>query len=207
MGICVVNWAAYWNSGIDEIWLVFAYGIYDITGDLLLASIIYTIGSTAITPALGEEFLKSLPSIVAFFVVIQRDRNSEHKRKGLLGNELGGFLFGMIIGIMFEIIELISYLFFTIYSGGGTFDIYLQVTFRNWAPIHILGGAVGGFAAGRAERLRYERGEENLPMKTQVIKFIKRFTPLWLIPVTIHFLYNSSGVWVYLIVLAINGDM
>ena len=207
IGICVVNWAAYWNSGIDNIWLIFALAIYDLTGDLLLASIIYAIGSMAITPALGEEFLKSLPSIIAFFVVLQRDRNSEHKRKGLLGNELGGFLFGMIIGIMFEIIELMYYLLMTISTGGGTFGIYLQVTVRNFAPIHILGGAVGGFAAGRAERLRYERGEENLPMRTQIIKFIKRFVPLWLIPVSIHFLWNSSSIWIYLIILAINGDM
>lgn len=207
IGICVVNWAAFWNSGINDIWLIYAYMIYELTGDILLASIIYTIGATAITPALGEEFLKSLPSIIAFFVVLQRDRNTERKRKGLLGNELGGFLFGLIIGITFEILELMYYLVMTILSGGGAFDIYLQVTVRNFAPIHILGGAAGGFAAGRAERLRYERGEENLPMKTQIMKFIKRFLPLWLIPVSIHFLWNSSSVWIFLIVIAINGDM
>ncbi len=207
IGVCVINWAAYWNTGLGEIWYIFAIGVYDLTGNELLASVIYVIGASAITPALGEEFLKSLPSIIAFFVVLQRDKNPEQKRKGLLGNELGGFLFGLIIGITFEIIELLYYLLFTMLSGGGTFAIYLQVTARNWAPIHILGGAMGGFAAGRAERLRYERGEENLPMSNQIMNFIKRFTPLWLIPVSIHFLWNSSNVWIFLFILAVGGGM
>ncbi|TFG25652.1 MAG: hypothetical protein EU529_00130 [Promethearchaeota archaeon] len=207
IGICVINWAAYWNTGLDSIWLIFASWIYILSDNLLLGTIIYTVGASAITPAFTEEFLKSFPSIIAFFVVLQRDRNLEEKRKGLLGNELGGFLFGLVIGITFEILELIYYLLITISSGGGAFDIYFQVTVRDFSPLHILGGAIGGFAAGRAERLRYERGEEDLPMKIQIINFIKRFLPLWLIPVSIHFLWNSSSVWIYLIILAIDGDI
>ncbi len=210
MGICVVNFAAYWNSGIGELWFLAANGVYYFTRDEILAVVIYNVGAIGITPALGEEFLKSLPSILAFFIVLQRNRNSEQKGKGMLGNELNGFLFGMIIGITFEIIELISYLGYTILYGGNAFDlyfdIYLQVTIRNWAPIHILGGSIGGFAAGRAERLRFERGEENHPMGSQFIKFLKRFIPLWLIPVSIHFLWNSSSVWILLYVSTINAQ-
>ncbi len=207
IGVCVITWAAHWNTALGEIWYIFAIAIYNLTGDELLATVIYVIGASAITPALSEEFLKSLPSIIAFFVVLQRDKNPEQKRKGLLGNELGGFLFGLIIGITFEIIELMYYLLPAILSGGGTFPIYLQVTVRNWAPVHILGGAMGGFAAGRAERLRFERGEENLPMSNQIMNFIKRFVPLWLIPVSIHFLWNSSSVWIFLIFLAFGGSL
>ena len=206
MGICVINFAAYWNTGIDYIWYIAAVGVLFFTKDEILASVIYLVGAIAITPAFVEEFLKSFPSILAFFMVLQRNRNSEQKGKGMLGNELNGFLFGMIIGITFEILELISYLISTIVSGGGAFDIYLQVTIRNWAPIHILGGAFGGFAAGRAERLRFEQGEENLPMGNQFIKFLKRFIPLWLIPVSIHFLWNSSSVWIILYVYTINAQ-
>ncbi|MFX0186471.1 MAG: hypothetical protein ACFE8A_01915 [Candidatus Hodarchaeota archaeon] len=206
MGICVINFAAYWNSGIDYIWYIAAIGVLIFTKDEILASVIYVVGAIAITPAFVEEFLKAFPSILAFFVVLQRNRNSEQKGKGMLGNELNGFLFGMIIGITFEILELISYLISTIVSGGGAFDIYLQVTIRNWAPIHILGGSLGGFAAGRAERLRFERGEENLPMGNQFKKFLKRFIPLWLIPVSIHFLWNSSSVWIILYVYSINAQ-
>jgi hypothetical protein len=206
MGICVINFAAYWNTGVDYIWNIVAIGVLFFTKDVILASVIYVVGATAITPALVEEFLKSFPSILAFFVVLQRNRTSEQKGKGMLGNELNGFLFGMIIGITFEILELIYYLVITMLAGGGASGIYLQVTVRNWAPIHILGGAVGGFAAGRAERLRFERGEENLPMKNQIITFLKRFIPLWLIPVSIHFLWNSSYVWIILYVYSINAQ-
>ncbi|MFX0139336.1 MAG: PrsW family glutamic-type intramembrane protease [Candidatus Hodarchaeota archaeon] len=208
IGICVINFAAYWNSGIDNFWLIFAVGIYFFTKDELLTVVIYYIGASAITPALVEEFLKSFPSILAFFVVLQRNRKSKEKGRGLLGNELNGFLFGMIIGISFEILELIYYLQLSfLYGGRGLelyFLLYTQVTIRNWAPIHILGGSIGGFAAGRAERLRFERGEENLPMKNQILKFLKRFIPLWLIPVSIHFLWNSSYVWVLLYLYIIN---
>ncbi len=206
MGICVINFAAYWNTGIDYIWNIAAIGVLFFTKDEILASVIYIVGAIAITPAFVEEFLKSFPSILAFFIVLQRNRNPEQKGKGMLGNELNGFLFGMIIGITFEILELISYLISTIVSGGGALDIYLQVTIRSWAPIHILGGAIGGFAAGRAERLRFERGEENLPMGNQFIKFLKRFIPLWLIPVSIHFLWNSSSIWIIFYVYTINAQ-
>ncbi|TFG23996.1 MAG: zinc-ribbon domain-containing protein [Promethearchaeota archaeon] len=206
IGICVVNFAAYWNSGIMDLWLLAANGVYFVTGDEILASVYYYVGAYGITPALGEEFLKSLPSILAFFIVLQRNSNSEQKGKGMLGNELNGFLFGLIIGITFEILELISYLGFTVLYGGNAFDIYIQVTIRDWAPIHILGGSIGGFAAGRAERLRFERGEENHPMGSQFIKFLKRFTPLWLIPVSIHFLWNSSSIWILLYVYTINAQ-
>ena len=202
LGICVINFAAYWNSGIDNFWLIAATGIYLFTKDDILTTVIYYIGATAITPALVEEFLKSFPSILAFFVVLQRNRNSKEKGRGMLGNELNGFLFGMIIGITFEILELVYYLQLSFLYGGSElelyFFIYTQVTIRNWAPIHILGGSIGGFAAGRAERLRFERGEENLPMKNQILTFLKRFIPLWLIPVSIHFLWNSSTIWIWL---------
>ncbi|TFG01381.1 MAG: zinc-ribbon domain-containing protein [Promethearchaeota archaeon] len=206
IGICVLNFAAYWNSGIMDLWLLAANGVYYFTKDEILAVVFYNVGAIGITPAFVEEFLKSLPSILAFFIVLQRKRNSEQKGKGMLGNELNGFLFGLIIGITFEILELISYLGFTILYGGNAFDIYLQVTIRNWAPIHILGGSIGGFAAGRAERLRFERGEENHPMGSQFIKFLKRFIPLWLIPVSIHFLWNTSSVWILLYVYTINAQ-
>jgi len=204
MGICVITWAAYWNTGIFSIWMAIAIIFFLFTRNELGAAIIYTVGAYAITPALVEEFNKSLPSILAFFVVLQRDGDSEKKRKGMLGNELNGFLIGILIGLMFEAIETASYIVFTVISGGTALDVYLQVTLRNWGPIHILGGALGGYAAGKAERLRFELGEENLPTKLQIKKFIKRFIPIWLIPVSLHFLWNSSGVWIYLIFIAIN---
>ena len=204
LGVCVINWAAYWNTGIDSIWLAIGVLIILLTGDELLGVIIYTIGAYAITPALVEEFNKSLPSILAFFVVLQRSDNPEVKKKGMLGNELNGFLIGILIGLAFESIETAGYIVSTILSGGTAFDIYLQVTLRNWGPIHILGGALGGYAAGRAERLRFELKEENLPSKLQIKNFLKRFVPIWLIPVTLHFLWNSVAVWIFLIFLAIN---
>ncbi len=207
LGVCVINWASFWNSGLDVLWLAAAMNYYILTNDIFWASVIYAIGAYAVTPALVEEFLKSLPFILAYFVILQRNRNSEQKGKGMLGNELNGFLLGILIGIVFEIIELSSYVISTIVLGGSTIDIYRQVTIRNWAPIHIMGAAIGGFAAGRAERLRFELGEENLPMKTQVKKFLKRFLPFWFIPVLMHFTWNSSGIWIFLIVLAVNGDM
>ncbi|MFX1260077.1 MAG: PrsW family glutamic-type intramembrane protease, partial [Promethearchaeota archaeon] len=206
MGICVTNFAAYWNTGIMMIWIVTASGVYFFTNNELLTAVIYTVGAIAITPAFVEEFLKSLPSILAFFVVLQRNRDRKQKGKGILGNELNGFLFGIMIGLAFEIVELISYLVMTILSGGNIFDIYTQVAVRSLVPLHIFGGAVGGYAAGRAERLRFERGEENLPMKNQIINFLKRFIPFWLIPVSIHFLWNSSSVWIFLYVYSINAQ-
>ncbi|TFG27645.1 MAG: zinc ribbon domain-containing protein [Promethearchaeota archaeon] len=204
LGICVINWAAYWNTGIDSVWLAIAVLITVFTGDELIGMIIYAIGAYAITPALVEEFNKSLPSILAFFVVLQRNAKPEEKRKGMLGNELNGFLIGILIGLAFESIETAGYIVITIISGGSAFDIYLQVTLRNWGPIHILGGALGGYAAGRAERLRFELREENLPTKQQIKNFIKRFVPIWLIPVSLHFLWNSVAVWIFLIFLAFN---
>ena len=204
MGVCVITWAAYWNTGIDSIWLAIGVFIILLTGDEFLGVIIYTIGAYAITPALVEEFNKSLPSILAFFVVLQRNSDPEKKRKGMLGNELNGFLIGILIGLAFESIETAGYIVSTIISGGTAFDIYLQVTLRNWGPIHILGGALGGYAAGRAERLRFELKEENLPTKLQLKNFIKRFIPIWLIPVSMHFSWNSIGVWIFLIFLATN---
>ncbi len=204
MGICVITWAAYWNTGIFSFWMAIAIIFYLFTGNELGATIIFAVGAYAITPALVEEFNKSLPSILAFFVVLQRGKNPEQKNKGMLGNEMNGFLIGILIGLTFEAIETASYIVFTILSGGTALDVYLQVTLRNWGPIHILGGALGGYAAGKAERLRFELGEEILPMKLQIKKFIKRFIPIWLIPVSLHFLWNSSGVWIYLIFMAIN---
>lgn len=206
MGVCVITWAAYWNTGIFTIWLVIAVFYFAITGNELGALVIFAVGAYAITPALVEEFNKSLPSILAFFVVLQRGNNSENKRKGMLGNELNGFLIGILIGLAFESIETASYIVSTILAGGTPLDVYLQVTLRNWGPIHILGGALGGYAAGKAERLRFELGEENLPMRLQIKKFLKIFIPVWLIPVSLHFLWNSSGVWIYLIFLAINNQ-
>lgn len=204
MGTCVITWVAYWNTGIDSFWLILANIIYYLTDNIYLASIIYYIGATAITPALVEEFFKSLPCILAFFVVLKRNRNSEQKGKGMLGNELQGFLIGLLIGITFESIETAHYLVFVISSGGDLFDIYIQVAVRSWAPIHVLGGALGGYAAGKAERLRFENNEENLPMSNQIKKFIKRFVPIWLIPVSMHFLWNSSFVWLLIIYMYTN---
>lgn len=204
MGVCVITWAAYWNTGIFTIWMAIAIIFYLFTGNELGALIIFAIGAYAITPALVEEFNKSLPSILAFFVVLQRGKNPDQKNKGMLGNELNGFLIGLLIGLTFEGIETAGYIVSTILSGGSALDIYLQVTLRNWGPIHILGGSLGGYAAGKAERLRFELGEENLPMKLQIKKFIKRFIPIWLIPVSLHFLWNSAAVWIYLIFMAIN---
>jgi len=206
MGICVITWAAYWNTGIFSIWMGIAIIFYLFTGNELGALIIFTVGAYAITPALVEEFNKSLPSILAFFVVLQRGKNPEQKNKGMLGNEMNGFLIGILIGLTFEAIETASYIVFTILSGGTAMDVFLQVTLRSWGPIHILGGALGGFAAGKAERLRFELGEETLPLKLQIKKFMKIFIPIWLIPVSLHFLWNSSGVWIYLIFLAINNQ-
>ncbi|MFX0071237.1 MAG: PrsW family glutamic-type intramembrane protease [Candidatus Hermodarchaeota archaeon] len=204
MGVCVITWSAYWNTGFDTVWAAIAITFYIFTNNEFGTLIIYTIGATAITPALVEEFNKSFPSILAFFVVLQRSKKSDQKNKGMLGNELNGFLIGILIGLTFEGIETASYLMITILSGGSDLSIYLQVTLRNWGPIHILGGALGGYAAGRAERLRFELKEEYLPMKVQVKKFLKRFIPIWLIPVSMHFLWNSSSVWIYLIFLAVN---
>ncbi|MFX1338518.1 MAG: PrsW family glutamic-type intramembrane protease [Promethearchaeota archaeon] len=204
MGICVITWAAYWNTGIFAIWMVIALIFYLFTNNELGAVIIYTVGAYAVTPAIVEELNKSLPSILAFFIVLQRGRDSEKKRKGMLGNEMNGFLIGMLIGLTFEAIETASYILSTILVGGTALDVYLQVTLRNWGPIHILGGSLGGYAAGKAERLRFESGEENLPIKLQIKKFLKIFIPIWLIPVSMHFLWNSSGVWIYLIFLLLN---
>ena len=198
IGICITSWAAYWNSGIDTFWMIGANIIYYTTKNLLLTEVYYVVGATAITPALVEEFMKSLPSIMAFFVVLQRKKNPDQKRKGLLGNEFNGFLIGLIVGMAFEVIELIYYLMLVSMSGGALIDFYIQVTVRDWAPIHLLGGAVGGFAAGRAERLRFEKNEEDTPISSQIFKFIKRFVPFWLVPVTMHFLWNSSSVWIFL---------
>ncbi len=204
MGICVITWAAYWNTGIFTIWMTIALIFYLFTDDLLGATIIFTVGAYAITPALVEEFNKSLPSILAFFIVFKRGKDPEKKRKGMLGNELNGFLTGLLIGLVFEAIETASYITFTFLSAGTALDVYLQVTLRNFGPIHILGGSFGGYAAGKAERLRFELGEEDLPLRIQMKKFLKRFIPIWLIPISLHFLWNSSGVWIYLIFLAIN---
>jgi len=207
LGVCVITWAAYWNTGINLIWLLIALGVFVITDDLLLASVVYVVGASAITPALVEEFLKACPSILAFFVVLQRKRSSDQKSKGIIGNELNGFLMGLMVGIAFEVLEAMGYVIATIFSGGTYFDIYLQSTFRLWAPIHILGGAISGYAVGRAERLRFELGEENLPLKIQIKTFLKRFIPYWLIPVSIHFAWNSSSVWIILIDFALNGEI
>ena len=207
LGVCVINWAAYWNTGIDMVWLLIFALVYIITDNLLLATVIYIVGASAITPAFVEEFLKAFPSIIAFFVVIQRSKNSEQKNKGILGNELNGFLIGIMIGLAFEIFELWLYILLVSFSGGTYEDIFLQAFMRTWSPFHLMGGAVSGYAVGRAERLRFELGEENLPMKIQIKKFLKRFLPYWFIPVTIHFLWNSSSVWIILIDYAINGQM
>lgn len=207
LGVCVICWAAYWNTGIDLIWLLIALGVFVITDDMLLASVVYVVGASAITPALVEEFLKACPSILAFFVVLQRNRSSDQKGKGIIGNELNGFLMGLMVGIAFEVFEAMGYVIATIFSGGTYFDIYLQSTIRLWAPIHILGGAISGYAVGRAERLRFELGEENLPLKIQIKTFLKRFIPYWLIPVSIHFAWNSSSVWIILIDFALNGEI
>jgi len=198
IGICITSYAAYWNSGIDTFWQIGAYIIYSTTKNQLLTEVYYVVGAMAVTPALVEEFMKSLPSIMAFFVVLRRKKNPDQKRKGLLGNEFNGFLIGLIVGMAFEVIELIYYLMLVSMSGGALLDFYIQVTVRDWAPIHLLGGAVGGFAAGRAERLRFEKNEEDTPIMSQIFKFIKRFLPYWLVPVTMHFLWNSSSVWIFL---------
>lgn len=202
MGVCVINWSAYWNTGIDVMWEAIAILYYLITNDVFGAQIIYSVGATAITPALVEEFNKSFPSILAFFVVLQRSNKSDQKNKGMLGNELNGFLIGLLIGLTFEGIETASYIVLTLLSGGDVLLLYLQVTLRNWGPIHILGGCLGGYAAGRAERLRFEFSEETFPMKTQIRKFLRRFIPIWLIPVILHFAWNSTNVWILLIFLA-----
>lgn len=207
LGVCVICWAAYWNTGFNLIWLLIAVGVFLITNDILLTSVVYIVGASAITPALVEEFLKALPSILAFFVVLQRKRSSDQKGKGIIGNELHGFLMGLMVGIAFEVLEAMGYVITTIFSGGTYFDIYLQSTIRLWAPIHILGGAISGYAVGRAERLRFELGEENLPLKIQIKTFLKRFIPYWLIPVSIHFAWNSSSVWIILIDFALNGEI
>ncbi|MBD3339865.1 MAG: PrsW family intramembrane metalloprotease [Candidatus Lokiarchaeota archaeon] len=206
LGVCVINWSAYWNTGIDTLWLVLAIIYYVFSNDQFGTSIIYQIGSSAITPALVEEFNKSLPSILAFFVVLQRGKNPNQKNKGFLNNELKGMLIGILIGVVFESIETASYVVNTILAGGTDLSVYLQVTVRNWAPIHILGGSLGGFAAGRAERLRFQLNEEELPFKEQLVLFLKRFLPIWAIPVIIHFLWNSSSIWIYLIFLGLNID-
>ncbi|MHA1148033.1 MAG: PrsW family glutamic-type intramembrane protease [Promethearchaeota archaeon] len=198
MGVFVVTWAAYWNSGIDTFWYLASSLYEDLTKDEVGALVLYEVGSIGVTPALVEEFLKSFPSILAAFVVISRGRNLHHKRKGLLGNELTGMLFGLMVGIAFEILELSLYVFSTFSAGGTLFDVYIQVTVRNWAPIHILGGSIGGYAAGRAERLRFENNEEDFPLSFQIKMFLKRFLPLWFIPVAMHFTWNSSGVWIWL---------
>lgn len=207
LGVCVINWAAYWNTGFNLIWLLIAGIILLITNNVLLASVVYVVGASAITPALVEEFLKAAPSILAFFVVLQRNRNSDQKGKGIIGNEMHGFLMGIMVGIAFEVLEAMGYVITTIFSGGTYLDIYMQSTIRLWAPIHILGGAISGYAVGRAERLRFELGEENLPLKIQIKTFLKRFIPYWLIPVSIHFAWNSSSVWIILIDYALNGEI
>jgi RsiW-degrading membrane proteinase PrsW (M82 family) len=207
LGVCVICWAAYWNTGFNLIWLLIANVVFLITDDVLLFEVVYIVGASAITPALVEEFLKALPSILAFFVVLQRKRSSDQKGKGIIGNELHGFLMGLMVGIAFEVLEAMGYVIGTIFSGGTYFDIYLQSTIRLWAPIHILGGAISGYAVGRAERLRFELGEENLPLKIQIKTFLKRFIPYWLIPVSIHFAWNSSSVWIILIDFALNGEI
>jgi len=205
----VICWEAYWNTGIDLIWLLIALGVFLITDDMLLASVVYVVGASAITPALVEEFLKALPSILAFFVVLQRNRSSDQKGKGIIGNELHGFLMGLMVGMAFNLLETMGYLSTTILSGGTYFDSYLQATIRLWGAfaIHVLGGAISGYAVGRAERLRFELGEENLPLKIQIKTFLKRFIPYWLIPVSIHFAWNSSSVWIILIDFALNGEI
>ena len=48
MGICVVNFAAYWNSGIMELWFLAANGVYYFTGDEVLAVVFYYVGAYAI---------------------------------------------------------------------------------------------------------------------------------------------------------------
>ncbi|HEY0089020.1 MAG TPA: zinc-ribbon domain-containing protein, partial [Candidatus Lokiarchaeia archaeon] len=42
------------------------------------------------------------------------------------------------------------------------------------------------------------KNEEDTPITSQIVKFIKRFLPFWLVPVTMHFLWNSSSVWIFL---------
>lgn len=204
LGMCVVAWAKYWNSGIDYIWFAAAILVLFITRDVFGANLYYNIGSIAISPPLVEEFLKSFPCIIAFFVVLQRKRNSQQKGKGLLGNELFGLIVGIMIGIAFQILELILYVILILSSNGTIFDIFFQVTLRNWAPIHILGGATGGYAAGRAERIRFEKQEENLPLIKDMFKFIKRFLPFWAIPVLVHFSWNFLQVMISLIFITLN---
>jgi len=201
LGVCVITWALFWNTGIGVYWAAVAEHYYHYSKDEIGGTAILLIGSMAITPALVEEFLKSLPCILASFIVIQKVRTEQQKGKGALGNEYFGLLIGIFIGIAFEVFELIFYIIGTIVSEGTAGDIFFQVTVRNWAPIHILGGAIGGYAAGRAERLRFENGEENLPFKTELKNFIKRFTPFWCIPVLMHFLWNGSIVLILIVFL------
>ncbi|MHA1466947.1 MAG: hypothetical protein ACTSP6_02580 [Promethearchaeota archaeon] len=49
LGVCVICWAAYWNTGFSLIWLFIAGVVFLITGDLLLTEVVYLIGSIAIT--------------------------------------------------------------------------------------------------------------------------------------------------------------
>ncbi len=194
LGVCVICWAAYWNTGIFILWALIATVVFIITGDFFLASVVLAVGTIAISAALVEEFLKASPSILAFFVVLQRNRNSDQKGKGIIGNELNGFLMGVMVGMAFVVLESMGYIITTLISGGSYFAIYYQSTIRLWAPIHILGGAISGYAVGRAERLRFELGEENLPLKIQIKTFLKRFIPYWLIPVSMHFAWNLTAV-------------
>ncbi len=205
LGVCVISWAAYWNTSIDTFWYAGAIWNYILTSNEDVALLIYELGSHAITPALVEEFLKALPFILAFFVVLQKNINKEQKNKGMLGNELNGFFIGVIIGLVFECIEGATYAMLTYFSGGSPLDLFLQVTIRIWGPVHILGGGLSGYAAGRAERLRFERGEEHMGTKVQIINFLKRFLPYWFIPVSVHFLWNGTYILIPYLDVIING--
>ncbi|MHA1147711.1 MAG: zinc ribbon domain-containing protein [Promethearchaeota archaeon] len=195
MGVCLIAWASIWNYGFGKVCLGIAIKYYIASNDLEGFYLLYWVGSSAITPALVEEFFKSFPFIICFFVVIKRDRDPRQKGKGLLGNEYYGLLMGIIIGIIFEIMELWLYMAITYSSGGTVIDLFLQCTIRNWTPIHIVGGALGGFATGRAERLRFENGEENSNLRFEIVQFYKRFLPFWMVAVFIHFLWNDLVIW------------
>lgn len=196
LGICLISWAVYLNGAFDTFWFGAGILYFAQTEDLEAFLLFYLIGSGAITTALVEEFLKSFPFIIAFFVVLKRERDPREKGKGILGNEYYGLIMGIMVGMAFEILELMLYAITVASTEGTVIDLFLQVTIRNWTPIHILGGGIGGFAAGRAERLRFEKGEENLPLKSQILTFIKRFLPFWAIPVFIHFLWNDLVIWI-----------
>jgi hypothetical protein len=183
-GLLIISWAALCNTGLNLFWSFLSSN----------APVLYSFITTAVSPPIIEEFFKFLPSIIAFFVILKRSRIPEQKGKGLFGNEYVGLIVGIMIGLVFQMLENFTYIVPLVIRSNDTFLILSTTLERTYAPVHIFGGALGGYAIGKAERLRFETNEENSSLGKQIKKCLSIILPLWLLSVLIHFTWNGVSL-------------